>query len=135
MKRVLLGKASTARGGSSVYGLWISKPGKDVETCEDEELLFDSNNKKYAQVLANGAFTGSTGNTSTSFDVIMPTGTVPFVYWIPVKSSGVYSNFNAGFSSYPTVSISAASGNVSTITISSVGIGETIIYVVTSLED
>ena len=37
--RVLIGKGSTARGSSN-YGAWISRPGKDVLTCSDDELIF-----------------------------------------------------------------------------------------------
>ena len=40
--RVLLGKGTTARGGTSKYGLWISRPGKDVTTCSNDELIFDT---------------------------------------------------------------------------------------------
>ena len=57
--RVLLGKATTARGGSSVYGLWVSKPTFNVETCDDEDLMFDSTKGKFAQVLANQNGSGS----------------------------------------------------------------------------
>ena len=39
--RVLLGQGKTARGGTSKYGLWISKPTKNVLTCTDDELIFD----------------------------------------------------------------------------------------------
>ena len=40
--RVLLGRASTARGGDTKYGLWISKPGQDVTTCTDDQLVFNT---------------------------------------------------------------------------------------------
>ena len=43
--RVILGKG---RGtGGSDYGLWISKPGKEVLTCDPEDLMFDSNDLKF----------------------------------------------------------------------------------------
>ena len=38
--RILLGQGTTARGGTSKYGLWVSKPTKDVLTCTDDELIF-----------------------------------------------------------------------------------------------
>jgi len=38
--RVLLGKGTSARGTSD-YGLWVSKPGQDVLTCTDDNLIFD----------------------------------------------------------------------------------------------
>lgn len=39
--RILLGQGTTARGGTSKYGLWVSKPTKNVLTCTDDELIFD----------------------------------------------------------------------------------------------
>ena len=39
--RILIGKGSTARGTSN-YGLWVSRPGKDVTTCTADELIFDT---------------------------------------------------------------------------------------------
>ena len=45
--RVLLGKATTARGGSSVFGLWVSKPGAEVTTCDEQDLLFDSTKPRH----------------------------------------------------------------------------------------
>ena len=39
--RVLMGKGTSARGTSN-YGLWVSRPGKDVLTCSDDELIFDT---------------------------------------------------------------------------------------------
>ncbi len=63
--RVLLGKATTARGGSSVYGLWVSKPTKNVETCDDEDLLFDSTKPKHAQILKSGTGDGNSFTVET----------------------------------------------------------------------
>lgn len=39
--RVLLGKGSTTRGTSN-YGLWVSRPGYNVQTCTADQLLFSS---------------------------------------------------------------------------------------------
>lgn len=39
--RVLLGQGTTQRGGTSKYGLWVSKPGQNVLTCSDDNLIFD----------------------------------------------------------------------------------------------
>jgi hypothetical protein len=39
--RILIGRGSTARGTSN-YGLWVSRPGKDVTTCTADELIFDT---------------------------------------------------------------------------------------------
>ena len=40
--RVLIGKGTTARGGDTKYGMWVSRPGKDVLTCSDDQLIFDT---------------------------------------------------------------------------------------------
>ena len=40
--RVLIGKGTTARGGDTKYGMWVSRPGKDVLTCGDDQLIFDT---------------------------------------------------------------------------------------------
>ena len=40
--RVLIGKGTTARGGDTKYGMWVSRPGKDVLTCSNDELIFDT---------------------------------------------------------------------------------------------
>ena len=51
--RILLGN----RGGT--YGLFVSKPGSNVISCDDEDLMFDSRKGKFAQVLANQIGSGS----------------------------------------------------------------------------
>ena len=40
--RVLMGKGTTARGGTDKYGLWISKPGQNVLTCTDDQLILNT---------------------------------------------------------------------------------------------
>ena len=40
--RVLMGKGTTARGGTNKYGLWISKPGQNVLTCTDDQLILNT---------------------------------------------------------------------------------------------
>ena len=85
--RVLLGKASTARGGSTKYGLWISKPGQDVTTCTDDQLIFNTDKgaggdiKSLFQILrpvsnqttvaVSNSFSG-TANQSQNFDFANP---------------------------------------------------------------
>ena len=69
--RVLLGE----RG--SDYGLWVSKPGANVLTCDEEDMLIDANRAEIvSQPLDSGTstvtFSGSSSasnyvNTSTSF--------------------------------------------------------------------
>ena len=51
--RILLGN----RGGT--YGLFVSKPGSNVISCDDEDLMFDSRKGKFAEVLANQNGSGS----------------------------------------------------------------------------
>ena len=51
--RILLGN----RGGT--YGLFVSKPGSNVISCDDEDLMLDSRKGKFAQVLANQNGSGS----------------------------------------------------------------------------
>ena len=51
--RILLGN----RG--CTYGLFVSKPGSNVISCDDEDLMFDSRKGKFAQVLANQNGSGS----------------------------------------------------------------------------
>tara|TARA_B100000963_G_scaffold118801_1_gene103463 strand:+ start:24 stop:512 length:489 start_codon:yes stop_codon:yes gene_type:complete len=85
--RVLLGKASTARGGDTKYGLWISKPGEDVTSCSDDKLIFNTDKgaggdiKSLFQVLrpvsnqttvaVSNSFSG-TANQSQNFDFANP---------------------------------------------------------------
>ena len=69
--RVQLGK----RG--SEYGLWISKPGSNVLTCDQEDMLFDSTNMDYGQTLARGYIEGDAG--ATNIAVTVRDGVVPFV--------------------------------------------------------
>ena len=42
--RVLLGKGSSTRGTSN-FGLWISRPGYNVQTCTSDQLLFSSDDQ------------------------------------------------------------------------------------------
>ena len=85
--RVLLGKASTARGGSTKFGMWISKPGQDVTTCTDDQLIFNTDKgaggdiKSLFQILrpvsnqttvsVSNSFSG-TANQSQNFDFANP---------------------------------------------------------------
>ena len=69
--RLLLGRASTARGGDTKYGLWISKPGQDVTTCTDDQLVFNTDKGATGDLkalfqLQNADTTASTAVTSVS---------------------------------------------------------------------
>ena len=82
--RVLLGRASTARGGDTKYGLWISKPGQDVTTCTDDQLVFNTDKGATADIkalfqLQNANTTASTAVTSVSSNILAgATTTVSF---------------------------------------------------------
>ena len=69
--RGLLGK----RG--SEYGLWVSKPGSNVVSCDPEDMLFDSTNMDYGQTLARGFIAGDAG--ATNIAVTSRSGVDPFV--------------------------------------------------------
>ena len=69
--RLLLGRASTARGGDTKYGLWISKPGQDVTTCTDDQLVFNTDKGATGDIkalfqLQNANTTASTAVSSVS---------------------------------------------------------------------
>lgn len=118
--RVLLGKGTTARGTSN-YGLWVSKPGQNVETCAQDQLLFDSTLDTYGQVLARGSV-------STSTNITVPTrnGINPIVMYRLYDSGNTVLSTRRGATSplafmingADAVSISfSTSGNSSTVTI------------------
>jgi len=58
-KRILLGKK-----GSS-YGLFVSKPGVDVDTANTDQLIFDSVAKGYGQAIFKETITLSRGTSQT----------------------------------------------------------------------
>ena len=120
--RVILGKG---RGtGGSDYGLWISKPGKEVLTCDPEDLMFDSNDRKYGEVLAAGSFTSS-----AAIQVQMPNNKPPFVYVQRFNSLGGFSVGEAG------VNISYSFSNtICTVSMTATISSSTIYYIIVSLE-
>lgn len=80
--RVLLGQASTARGGSSKFGLWISKPGENVLTTGEDNLIFNTDKgssgdiKALYQLLtvsANAATVSTTIAANTTVNVSITT--------------------------------------------------------------
>lgn len=83
--RVLLGKKGTE------YGLWISKPGKDVTTVGVEDLLFStsSSDYKYSQILAQGSYTfSSTAGDNFSVTVPCVNNVKPYVIWYSIVTFG-----------------------------------------------
>ena len=117
--RVQLGK----RG--SEYGLWVSKPGSEVTTCDQEDMIFDSTNMDYGQTLARGYIAGDAG--ATNVTVTVRDGVDPFVItrgldYLTKKMStrrSANTNTQSFFSTggdYVNVTVST-SGSSSTVTI------------------
>ena len=109
----------------SEYGLWVSKPGANVLTCDQEDMLFDSTNMDYGQTLARGYIEGDAG--ATNITVTVRDGVHPFVItrgldYLTKKMStrrSANANTQSFFSTggdYVSVTVST-SGNSSTITI------------------
>ena len=125
-ERVLLGKATTERGGSSVFGLWVSKPGAEVKTCDEQDLLFDSTKPRHGQVLKSGQASAVSGTNST-VEVTVPASTNVMVYL------GGNTNFNKAVSLMTVAqTISTNTMTLTFSTSSSTGIATP--YIVTSLE-
>jgi hypothetical protein len=61
MRRVLIGKRGTT------WGMWVSKPGVNVETATSGQLLFDSNSE-FVRLHATGTMTvGPRGTVTATF--------------------------------------------------------------------
>ena len=73
--RVLLGNRAT--GG---YGMYVSKAGSNVLTCNRKELLFDSSQKRAGEVYAGGT-QSSIGNSGQNF---LTTGSKSNLGYIPL---------------------------------------------------
>ena len=72
MDRVIIGKSPEKESGSSeTYhragntGLFISKPGANVMSCSDGDLLFDSSSFEFLSVLAKGRATVAKAESKT----------------------------------------------------------------------
>lgn len=101
--RVLLGK----RG--SDYGLFVSKSGSNVVSCDDDDMLFDSRKPRHGQILKAGLNSCVNGTNSTV------TATIPASENVMVFLGG-NTNFNK-----PIAEVTAAqtlSSNTLTITFS-----------------
>mgnify|MGYP001404426683 CR=1 FL=1 len=61
--RLLIGQRST-----NEFGMWVSKPGYDVLTADNTQLLFGTN-LAAIQILAKGTFTMLNGNTQTDVTI------------------------------------------------------------------
>lgn len=75
--RVLLGQGSSARGSSN-YGLWISKPSRNVLLTGDENIVFDSTKSRTGQIYAGGSTSG------TSSTITWTSGSKPTLTYIPM---------------------------------------------------
>ena len=73
--RILAGNRST--GG---YGLYVSKAGSNVLTCDRKELLFDSSQKRAGEVYAGG----TQSSLSTSGQNFLTTGSKSSLGYIPL---------------------------------------------------
>ena len=103
-KRVILGEAKRTAGGSSEYGLWVSKPGVDVINTSNqvltgtENMLFDSGRVETGgMVLKQGSTTIAFSGTSSTAD-----------------SADVYYNLdgsNGSLGYIPTIMFNRKSGN------------------------
>ena len=95
--RVLLGRGTTARGGTSKYGLWVSKPTKNVLTCTDDELIFDMDKGGTADI--KGILVDTSGQLATAdSDVDKLEGLVTFADSVTFTDSvtEVKMSFNVG---------------------------------------
>lgn len=103
--RVLVGKGTAARGTSN-YGIWVSKPGFNVQTCDSEDLLFDSE-RAYMQMMAQGSIANTAG--AVSHSAVTRSGQSPLVIWKPQDGNTIYSKGNAGgYSGNPLFSASGS---------------------------
>lgn len=121
--RVLIGKASTARGGSGNYGMWVSRTGKDVLTCTDDELLFSTDlggSSDIKGLFQLQAVTGTATETSTTTIAANTTTTISFnnFNWnfgaILLPGTTIGSTFVG--SGQPTLSVSNVTTSSATLT-------------------
>ena len=104
-ERVLIGRGSSTRGSSN-YGIWISKPGQNVNTCTDDQLIFNTDKgaagdiKALFQLQNMDTSTNATTSTTTSVSA-NTTATINF------------SNFNWGFGALSFGGFGVITGNSS----------------------
>ena len=73
--------------GSSTYGLKVSKPNKNVLTCADKELLFDSTRNRSALIYAGGgpiSFSSTSTPTEAQGQNYLITGQKTALNYIPL---------------------------------------------------
>tara|TARA_R110002074_G_scaffold395182_1_gene583346 strand:- start:3885 stop:4340 length:456 start_codon:yes stop_codon:yes gene_type:complete len=103
--RILLGQGTTARGGTSKYGLWVSKPTKNVLTCTDDELIFDMDKGGSADIKGMFQLQTVTGTATASTTTTVSANTTTNIS---------FTNFNWGFGIVPIMGtgIATVEGNV-----------------------
>ena len=128
--RVLIGKGTTQRGGTDKFGMWVSRPGKNVFTCSDDELIMDTDKggtsdiKGFLQPQAVSVSSGVANSTGTTGSINSGvTTTISFLNfnW----SFGVIPIFGATYSSSGSGTetvVSGASWSINSISTSGVNI-------------
>ena len=84
--RVLLGK----RG--SDYGLFVSKPTKDVTSADRKDLIFDSTDLRTSAVYAIKEVSISSGSTNGSVNINADgssLGFIPYVLWTQISGNDI----------------------------------------------
>lgn len=132
--RVLLGRGTTARGGTSKYGLWVSKPTKNVLTCTDDELIFDMDKGGTADI--KGMFqlqtVQGTAETTTSTVSANTTTNISFTNFnwsfgiIPIMGTAAFTTgdntgqYNGGFTinSFTTSAVNVTNLETTALTLS-----------------
>jgi len=90
--RILLGQGTTQRGGTSKYGLWVSKPGQNVLTCSDDNLIFDMDKGGSADIKGMFQLQTVTGTTTASATTTVSASTTATLS---------FTNFNWNFGIVP----------------------------------
>jgi hypothetical protein len=128
--RVLIGKGTSQRGGTDKFGMWVSRPGKNVLTCSDDELIMDTDKggssdiKGFLQAQSVSVTSGVANATGTTGSISSgATATVSFLNfnW----SFGIIPIFGATYTTSGTGSsteVSGASWTINSFTTSGVNI-------------
>lgn len=132
--RVLLGRGTTARGGTSKYGLWVSKPNKNVLTCTDDELIFDMDKGGTADIKGLFQLQTVTGTSETTTSTVSASTTTNISFtdfnWsfgiIPIMGTAAFTTgnqtgqYNGGFTinSFTTSSVNVTNLETTALTLS-----------------
>lgn len=132
--RVLLGRGTTARGGTSKYGLWVSKPNKNVLTCTDDELIFDMDKGGTADIKGLFQLQTVTGTSETTTSTVSASTTTNISFtdfnWsfgiIPIMGTAAFTTgnqtgqYNGGFTinSFTTSTVNVTNLETTALTLS-----------------